>query len=109
VGNVVAIRWTSNGKEHVFQGNITSDDPLTSVVRINTEKADYISLTNKRLIVFKTTTGANMDGFDFKVDKDAEWVKISLKVDGNFIDPVYINLGEKSSHPSSNPVLFEDK
>jgi len=109
VGNVVCIRWTSDGKERIFQGNITSDKPLTSVVRINTEKADYISLASKRAIAFKTTTGGNIDGFDFKVDKDSQWVKIAMKVDGNFIDTLHINLGEKSAHPSSNPVFFEDK
>lgn len=63
---------------------------------------DHIEKDGDRRIVFRTHTTDDLDGFDFKVDKDTRALRFVLEVAGEsrLVD---VEVGARNQRPSGNP------
>jgi hypothetical protein len=65
---------------------------------------DRIEKESDRLIRFSARTNDDIDGFDFKVDKDARELRFVLEIDGlSRVD--YVRIGHDARRPSGNPFV----
>ena len=73
---------------------------------VETSEQDHIDKEGDRRIVFNTRTNDDIDGFDFKVDKDVKVLRLSLQIDGA-PRPQAIEAGKNNAHVTSDPVVVE--
>jgi hypothetical protein len=73
---------------------------------VETGARDRVDKEGDRRIVFNTHTNDDIDGFDFKVDKDVKALRLSLQIDGK-PRPREIEVGSANSHVTADPVVVD--
>lgn len=77
----------------------TERRPTTAVV---TKEQDRVEKDGDRTIRFRARTDADIDGFDFEVDKDVKALRFVLQVEGQS-RPVDVEVGKNNAKPDGNP------
>ena len=139
-GEKWSVRWTTQGKERRFSGNVTAEGgDLESLKRIDvdeerkvvaagrpsrvvrgprgrahirpgrgpvvaTRDEDKIEKDGDRRIRWVARTDADIDGFDFKVDKKVNQLRFVMEVDGAS-RAAEVELGRENKHPAENPFV----
>lgn len=77
----------------------TERRPTTAVV---TREQDKVEEDGDRTIRFRARTDADVDGFDFEVDKNVTALRFVLEIDGQS-RPVDVEVGRNNARPDGNP------
>lgn len=95
------LRITSNGILHTFSGNIRTDGRFENVLgKYQGGNEDYFEVSkSQNRITYNFTTTNEEEGIDFQLSYGS-YVKFSLSLDGESIDPEEIFIGKDGWHPA---------
>lgn len=87
----------------LFTGTITSRGTIGNVVKVRDEKGDIVKVGPKgHTLRFRFVDYGGVDGVDFTTTC-TPGLRVSLKADRTAMQTEFIHLGDKDTHPSSNP------
>ena len=73
---------------------------------VTTREQDKIEKDGNNRIVFNARTNDDLDGFDFKVDKNVTSLRFVLEIDNNF-RPQLVATGKSNAHPPTVPFTLK--
>ena len=136
------VRWTTQGKERRFTGNVTAEGgELKSLKRVDvdqerkvvaagrparvvrgprgrahirgghgpvvaTRDEDKIEKDGDHRILWVSRTDADIDGFEFKVDKKVTRLRFVLEIDGRSLASD-VEFGGENKRPAENPFVVQ--
>lgn len=80
--NTWHIRWSSNGINHKFSGNIFSDNKITIIKKEPTKTQTNIKIKKERFLTFSNKQTMSAGGFDFK--SDSSNLRFDIKINGKY-------------------------
>jgi hypothetical protein len=73
---------------------------------VETRDQDHIDKEGDHQVVFNTRTNDDIDGFDFKVDKGVDVLRLSLQIDGESRTRE-IEVGRANAHVTADPIVID--
>ena len=73
---------------------------------VATREEDHIEKNGDRTIQFASRTEGDLDGFDFKVDKNVNQLRFVLEVEGQSRTD-NVEVGRENRHPDGNPFIVQ--
>lgn len=87
----------------VFTGTITSKGKIANLVKVRDEKGDVAKVGPKgHTLRFRFVDYGGVDGVDFTTTC-TPGLQVSLKADKTTMQPEFVHLGDKNTHPGSDP------
>lgn len=87
----------------VFTGRITSRGTIGNVVKVRDEKGDVVKVgPNGHTLRFRFVDYGGVDGVDFTTTC-TPGLRVALKADRTSMQTEFIHLGDKDTHPGTNP------
>ena len=89
----------------VFTGEIRSAGRIGHVIRVRDEKNDVVKVTdNGHILMFRFVNYGGVDGVDFTTTC-TPGLAAGMRADGSAMPTRFIHLGDKDTHPGSNPFI----